>query len=60
MRNQLCNCRDKIRSRHGPIWKIQWFINKSLLEMTEELIAIGEGGLLIRFSYPDDRETDCK
>ncbi|KAL0267894.1 UNVERIFIED_CONTAM: hypothetical protein PYX00_010037 [Menopon gallinae] len=50
--------RDKIRSRHGPIWKIQWFINNNLLQLKEELMAIGEGGVLIRFPFPDEDEAE--
>lgn len=49
--------RDRIKVRHGPVWKVEWFLHREMMNDHEELLAVGEGGFLIRFTFPDDNET---
>lgn len=36
---------------------MEWYVRKEIIVDSEDLLAVGEGGILVRFTFPDDQET---
>ncbi|KAK6620083.1 hypothetical protein RUM44_006483 [Polyplax serrata] len=45
---------DDSKPRPEPIWKVQWYQHKELVFEKEEILAVGESGVLMLFSFPSD------
>lgn len=39
-----------------PIWKVEWFQHKQLIFEEEDLLAVGEGGILMIFYYSNEKD----